>query len=62
MFFAFRCWFLAELFQNLFAVRVLFQQRQAAADFRVQADRFAENDQVDPVDDHDDRDEDHEID
>jgi hypothetical protein len=53
---------LAELFQHLFAVRVLFQKGQTPAEPVVQADRLAEDRQVDTFDDHHDGDEDQDVD
>ena len=42
--------FLAQLFQHLLAVVALFQQIEAAVDPAVEADRFAENDQIEAFD------------
>jgi hypothetical protein len=50
------------MFQNLFAVAVLFQQRKPAADAVVQADRFPEGRQVDAFNQHHHGDEDQDVD
>jgi len=54
--------FLAELFQNLFAVAIFLHQRQAAADAAVHADRLAKDGQIQALDQDNDPDKNQNID